>query len=78
MRHTLKLRYSLLVAIVVAASSPAVAGAERDEVVSAFLAAKPYQEQPLEPLQQALQTLLEGDADSVFLPGSRLAPPCLT
>lgn len=55
------------------ASSPA--GTQLGEVASRFIESEPYKARNVESLQQALQDTLEGDEKSVFLPGSRLAPP---
>lgn len=75
MTSCFKLGGSIAIAISAVASPPAVAEAEEEAIIRAFVNAQPYQAQPLEPLQEALQNILDGNPDSVFLPGSRLAPP---
>ncbi len=47
---------------------------DHDRLASAFIGADPYKKHDVEAVQEALQMILDGDEDSVFLPGARLAP----
>ncbi len=70
---------SILLAIILAAWHVTTVQAETpkglDQAVSGFISANPYQAQSLDSRTEALADILQGDPESVFLPGSRLPPP---
>lgn len=70
------LRVLALILLLAATQYPTWAGdhPDLDTLAGEFIDAAPYQRQPLESLQRELRDGLTGDPESVFLPGSRLAP----